>query len=288
MPNRLDLDQTHKNLVRLLERKLRPIHYREAFNESKVWSTESYSDRTNPVEKFRQRYAEHDHDDVFFIAGGHMALARWFPIRPQMRLLAPQETVAIEGNCIVSFDAGYETAMREPYMLNKFGKNKQAWYERRRHGMLVEHHVANYFRRHYPQYFRDPTNKGDYEKPAKEDFILQTEWNKIIVDVKSVGDFRQGECDTFVVTDPNEVSIYIVADFCEHTNIVTMKGMTTGNIVKLLGEKSTRSDDLYFVATNHLWSVEPLLVMLNMADCNMEYSEYKRNIKSVELAQQAA
>lgn len=67
-----------------------------------------------------------------------------------------------------------------------------------------------------------------------------------------------------------------------------MIGMTTGDIVKLLGEKSTKRDDLYFVATNHLWSVEPLLVMLNMADCDMEYTEYKRNIKRVELAKQAA
>jgi len=290
MPRRLNLEQTHKNLVRLLENKLRPIQYREAFNECKAWSdtNDAYSDKTDPVEKFRQRYAEHDHGDVCFIVGGYLALSRWFPARNQMQLLPPHHTVTIEGNCVVSFDSGYETAKREPYMLNKFGKSSRSLYERRRHGLLVEHHIANFFRNNYSQYFIEASNKDDYTKPAKDDFALQTKWNRILVDVKSSIEYSDGGSDTFVVTDPSDIGVYIIGDFCERTNRTTIKGMTTGDIVRLLGEKSARRDDMYFVGTNHLWSIEPLLVMLNMADCDMEYTEYKRNIKRVELAKQAA
>lgn len=290
MPHRLDLERTHKNLVSLLEKKLRPIHYKEAFNESKVWihSSDAYSDKTDPAEKFRQRYAEHDHSDISFIVGGFLALSRWFPTRHQMQLFAPDKTVDVEGNCVISFDAGYETAKREPYMLNKFGKGSQSWYERRRYGMLVEYHITNYFRNHYPQYFVEPSNKSDYTRPSKDDFILQTEWNRIVVDVKSVSEYDSNRNDTFVVTDPNDIGVYIIGDFCERTNKTTMRGMTTGDIVRLLGEKSDRRDDMYFVGTNHLWSVEPLLVMLNMADCSMKYAEYKQRIKRPEYVKLAA
>jgi len=290
MPRRLNLEQTHKNLVRLLEKKLRPIQYREAFSECKDWvdTSDAYSDKTDPVEKFRQRYAEHDHSDVCFIVGGYLALSRWFPTRQQMQLIPPDYPITIEGDCIVSFDAGYETAKREPYMLNKFNKSPKSWLDRRRIGALVEHHIANYFRHNYPRYFKEPGNKGNYESHAKEDFTLCTEYNTIKVDVKSVSEYKSDEIDTFVVTDPNDVGVYIIGDFCQNTNRTTMKGMTTGDIVRLLGEKSTRREDMYFVGTNHLWSVEPLLVMLNMADCGMEYAEYKRNIKRVELTKQAA
>ena len=269
----------HRRLTRLLRTELRPIHYKEAFPRIVAWmpSKDAYSAKTDPMEKFRQRYAEHPRSDVLFINGGYMACSHWFPLREQLTLLPPDEKVIIKGNSIVAFDAGYETAKREPYTLNKFGKDHRSWYERRRKGMLVESHVAEYFRKTYTRFFQEPSNAGNYEKPAKEDFVLVTPWARMMIDVKSVGD---GDfSDSFVITNPNEVGVYIVADFCEDTNEVTIHGMITGDIVKTLGEKGPRHD-MHILQSNNLWSIEPLLVALNMAECDMNYSSYKMNIKA--------
>ncbi len=279
MPPQIDLDQTHTNLVKLLSKELRPIQYREAFNRTKVWSqsTKQYSEKTDPCEKFRQRYAEHNQPGVDFIQGGYLALSRWYPLRHSPSLFPPQENIVIEGSTIVSFDAGYEVARREPFMLNKFNKSPRNLYERRRRGALIEHHIANYFRLNYPRFFIEANNKGQYEKPSKEDFVLQTDWARIFVDVKSLGENTD---ETFVVTNPStEVGLYIIGDLSDNENQTIITGMMTTGIVKIMGEKSPRIDDMYLVGTNHLWSIEPLLVMLNMADCGIDYLEYKKQRK---------
>lgn len=276
MPPQIDLEQTHKNLVQLLSKELRPIQYREAFNRTKVWSQSSkqYSENTDPCEKFRQRYAEHKQTGIDFIAGGYLALSRWYPLHHSPSLFPPQEQVVIEGNTIVSFDAGYEVAKREPFMLNKFNKSPRDWYERRRRGALIEHHIASYFKANYPRFFTEPNNKGQYERPSKEDFVLKTDWARIVVDVKSLGESTD---ETFVVTNPSsEVGLYIIGDLSEDENQTIITGMMTSDIVKVMGAKNPRIDDMYVVNTNHLWSIEPLLVLLNMADCGINYTEYKR------------
>lgn len=283
MASGIDWKQTDRNLIRLLSQELRPIHYTEAFNRTKVWSCASYNEKTDPVEKFRQRFGEGDGEPGFdFIRGGFIALSRWFPLRHSLSLLPPQEQVIIEGNTIVSFDAGYETAKREPHMQNKFNKSPQAWYERRRRGMLVESHIANYFRINYPRFFIEPSNKGQYENPAKEDFTLKTDWTTIAVDIKSLGEDND---ETFVVTRPcADVSIYIIGDLLEDKNQTIITGFTTTDIVKVLGEKQSQVNDAWIVNTRDTWSIEPLLVMLNMADCGMNYNEYKRQRKVKMLA----
>ena len=115
---------------------------------------------------------------------------------------------------------------------------------------------------------------------AFDDFTLRTDWARIVVDVKSVGEYKYN--DSFVITESksnNSVVVYIVGDFEEDTGRTIIKGMRTSDIAKVLASKITWRTDAYALDTNYLWSIEPLLVMLNMAKIGLNYAEYKRNRK---------
>ena len=66
----IDWTVTHKNVTELLKTERLPWHYKMLFTKTVSGSLTDYAKKTDPVEKFRQYYAEHHHDDVTLVPGG--------------------------------------------------------------------------------------------------------------------------------------------------------------------------------------------------------------------------
>lgn len=279
-----DYKVTHRRLVDTLKSERRPLHYREAYSRCVSLDYNSaLSDKTDPAEKLRQYYAEHDKPDILFVGNGYgyFALKQWFPLRIQPSLLPPDEQVVVSGDMLVSHDAGYEHAKREPYMMNHYGKTSIDLYQRRRSGLLVESHVEGFFKRNYPEFYRPPSNEHDYKSHCDHDFCLVTPSRMLKIDVKSWSyKVQGGESNTAVISNPKDVLIYLFADLLPDDNGVVMRGMATGDMVRFLGLRSEASQrSMFHISENYIWSIDVLLVFLNMAKCNMSWHDFESCIK---------
>lgn len=275
LPNRkIDWAQTHKGVVKILADEKLPWHYKQLYHKAVRFSKGLYSENTKPIEKFRQYYAEHRRETVGFIPGGYLVLRRWFVSKSQLHLF-PSTPMVLKGNCIVSYEAGYEQAMRQPHMKDHFNDaHTPERHERRRRASLVETHIKHYFATNYAEFYAPPTNRGKYELPAKEDFFLCLLERRFPVDIKSWSYERGGKRGGWA-RNPGDGIMYLWGDW-QDDDTVLMNGICSGSWLKTIGEDH---GDLVYISDNSPWPIECLLVMLNMARAGMDYIDFKQRCK---------
>lgn len=279
----LDKKKSHRNLLSLLRRGLLPIHYKQpGLLVMDHLSNKRYSEKTDATEKFRQYYAETYRSDIGICEGGFYVLREWFPrvsANGQLSLLPPENTQTIEGNCLVSYDAGYEQAQRSKYMKDHLGdKGTIDAYERQRRGALVEAHVKSYFRIHWPEFYVPATNQGQYATPSCDDFSLAIPDEKLlVVDVKSESYINNQGQGVSVVRNPKKSLIYIHARYCDDQT-TEMKGFYSGDWCQNLGIHNARSG-LIHIPDNHLWPISALFVFLNMAKGGLSYKKFVQTLR---------
>ncbi len=272
---RIDWTRTHKNIVNKLNDKKLPIKYDEVGLAVFDHSRPAYSDKTNPTEKVRQYYAEHNQPDITFCRGGYLVLSRWFPqASSQMSLLPPPITVQIDGDIMESFEAGFDCANRWPHMFDHYGDSMTIQRrDTRREGALVEAHVRLYFKENWPQFFREPSNKGQYTKAAIDDFSLVLPFGTVPVDAKQESYVAESGNGVAIIRKPKPNVLYIVAK--RQYNSVVISGFTSGRWCQQLGAVDQA---LMHIESNHLWSIEALVVALNMARSGINYFDYLKRL----------
>lgn len=269
----IDWIATHKNVIALLQTELLPWHYRQAYHKTVSFASGEYSNKTDPVEKFRQYYAEHYRGDVGFVKGGYLVLRSWFPNQKQLSLLSLESPRLIKGNCLVSYNAGFEQAMRQPHMFDHFGDaNTKARAERRRRASLIETHVKNYFATNYQEFYRPPSNHLDFTKSAKEDFFLKLPEVTLPIDIKSWSFKRDDGRNEGVARNPSDHIVYLWADWQEQEENVLMYGVCSGNWLKVVGEQNI---ELTHITDNLIWHIDCLIVMLNMNRADLRYMPFR-------------
>jgi len=275
---KIDKDATHKNIIRLLEGDLIPWHYRMIYHKAAVFTNEYYSDRTDPAEKLRQSYGkERKEKEIINLSGGYLAMRYWFPDRKQPFLFHASRPVTIKGDCIVSYDAGYDQAKRSEYMKDWYNDHDTvSRKERRRRGRLVEANIAHYFATKYPNMFVPPSNKDKYSMPAIDDFGLRLPNGRLfLVDVKSKSYENNGNGVAVVRKIHNNV-VYLYADW-KDDDTVLMHGVANGDWLRLIGDDSGYTTHIH---DNFFWPIQCLLVMLNMTNSGMDYMDYARQLKN--------
>lgn len=277
---KLDFDKTEQAVAVELNRVKRPMYYHELFCSCGVRSSsnEVYSSNTDPKEKFRQYFADCKRSNVVFISGGLIALRHWFPTE-QKTLFSPEPyDQKIVGNCSISWNAGYEIAKREAYMKDWFSDAfTSRRLERRKRGSIVEFHVRNFFENNYNEFFINPSNHNKYNLPAEDDFCLRFPISKekmitLKIDVKS---FSESEQKDGIIRNPKDDIVYLFADI-DNNEMITMYGIGKGNYLKEIGIKER---SLMIIRNNYLFSVDKLIVMLNIARRGMDYMDILNNIK---------
>ena len=264
MTRPIDWDATHSAVIKYLADKLIPCHYQHLYGETaRLASTGRYSDKTDPAEKLRQYYAEHDRPDVTALPGGYIGLRRWFGPMRQMQLFQPGEYVRIKGNCLLSYDAGFEQAKRQPYMKDHFGDAQTDHRQRRRRtGALIEEHIRHYFKTHYAEFYQPPSNAGNYALAAPDDFKLNMGGKTALIDVKSWTGERG------YVRNPKPDIVYLWADWLDEETI-QLNGVTGGPWVQAIGE--TEDATLYHIQRQDVSSIDQFIVYLNMMQRGLDY-----------------
>lgn len=281
----LNYRETDRAVIDHLKTIKKPIHYREAVNYA-VWSAAGgYSDKVDPAEKLRQHYGENRAgcNGILFIKGGYLALNYWFPnfkkTQSQLSLLSPPEAIYIDGDCLVSYDSGFEQAMREPYLYDHYGDGNTIHRRNtRRSGALVQDHVKYFFRSNWPDFYRGASNENQYDQYAHDDFKLITPFHSIIIDVKKVSYNNNYGQPVNVVRglELKQTVIYISGEWTESQR-VRINGIFSSDWLKMIGDTGNGT---YHVSANHLWSIDVLVVLLNMAKIRLNYNDYHRRLKT--------
>jgi len=204
-----------------------------------------------------------------------MVLERWFPDKTQLSLWPP-DPIEIQGDCIVSYEAGYEQAKREPHMKDHFhDANTVSRHERRRRGSLVEAHVKSYFNKHYREYYRPASNEGDYAQWAFDDFQLALPNWTLLIDVKSVSYEDNGQKHS-PIRDPKQRIIYLFAEW-RNDDTTLLYGIRSGDGVRSVSEDT---GSLIHMSLNKTLPIDCLLVMLNMTRAGLDYKLFYKNLHS--------
>lgn len=264
----IDWGATHRRAIACLRQELYPIQYRMLYEQAVVGHPSDYSPKTDAAEKFRQRYAERNHRPIILVPGGTLALDYWFPYNHQPHLSILYPSLRIAANGIIAYEIGYEFAQRENNMMDHFhDADTSQRHRRRRLGFLFEAHVRHYYYTHWPDFYVPPSNEGQYDKPAKDDFSLKLPGlTPLPVDTKTESFEEDGEGWAMIrnVTDP---MIYIQGVWDEGRNCAIVKGIVSGRWLRSIA--GLRSRD--FVSEGQLMSYEVLSVMLNMAKRGLDY-----------------
>lgn len=271
---KIDWKATHRRVVDILAMERLPWHYRQLYHKAVVFGSGQYSDKTDPVEKFRQYYAEHKRAGIGFMPGAYLVLKKWFPDKQQLGLF-PNKPMILHGNCIISYEAGFEQANRQRFMKDHFNDTDTVHrHERRRRAALVESHIKHYFSVNYGEFYAPPTNHADYEAYSNEDFFLCLPQLRIAVDVKSWSYKHNGQ-DIGVARKIISDNVYLWGDWADDETVL-MHGVCGGEWLKIIGENK---GELTHIPNNLTWPIDCLLVLLNMTRSGMSYWKFKRELR---------
>lgn len=270
---KINFTATEQRLIEELQKRNDLLHYRTAYDLYAVLDrTERYSEKTDAAEKIRQYFSEKYSASIMTVNGGYLALRRWSPSR-QSQLFSLPPTGIIPGSVSVGWNAGRDFGRREKHLKDHFkDAHTNRRLQRRQRASLTEFHVSDYFKTHYPEFWRPASNADDPEHGARDDFSLEVEsvpGRKIILpfDVKSLTDADEDDDKdererSGVVRWMHEEIIYLFADWDECQNQAVMYGFDSGVYLRDFGIKNK---DLMLVKTRSLIPIDVLLVLLNIA-----------------------
>jgi len=271
----IDWNATHQRAIECLRKELCPIHYRTLYERACVGLPDDYSPKTDPAEKLRQRYAERNHPPIVVVSGGMLALNYWFPFNHQPQLIGPYTDLKIPGNAVTAYGAGYEYAQREPHLYDRYSdRQTRKRYLRRRDAFLFESHVRAYYRDRWPQFYLPPSNEGEYDKPARDDFSIRLPGcTKIQIDTKTESFEKNGLGQAMLQTIEPSI-IYIIGVWDNDENCAFVKGIISGRWLRSVAGLH----DHEFISEGQLMSYEVLSVMLNMAQRGQSYVAAFRDV----------
>ncbi len=174
--------------IKVLDTELKPIHYREltakALRSIDVDVTRISMFRA--IEDVREKLPDSKKYDVFYTGAPDCLMARrqWFK-HNQLPLFnnTADVSIRISGSASAGITGAFEALMRDEFMLDKFNGNKERRCKGRARGLVVEHHVAQWFQRTWPEFYLPPDNHGVWDKPCSHDFKLKVGGAIILVDV---------------------------------------------------------------------------------------------------------
>lgn len=276
----LDFEESTRRLVQLLKKRKLPMHYAAAYDlcgSSSGAMSGFYSTKSDPVEKFRQAYIERKRPGISRHTGGYIGLCEWFPRQIHVGFLPP-EPIAIPVNLLCYESAAVEARMRQAHMKDFYNLGEEKHFIQILNGLVIEKHVSLWLFRQFPNNVLPPSNSLDYTKPSKDDLRISVPWIDVLIPIDVKGtytDFKNNSENAFI-RSPDRRVCYLLADFDEDKRNINIKGWLPGDLAISLGEsKRSAEDRTRHIMVNYLWSIESLLVILNMAANGMDWSEFR-------------
>lgn len=137
------------------------------------------------IEDVREKFAKTGRNDTFYI-GSPLCLVglRWWFTLTQQSLFRQTDGIIIESDLQCSRDGAFKALLRDPYMGIKNPKASREQVKMGRvNGLIIEEHVANWFKTKWPEFYQPPDNEGVWEAWCAHDFKLNLGDQVLKVDV---------------------------------------------------------------------------------------------------------
>lgn len=182
----LPMSEMFSTCYKILKRKLVPIHYATltemALAEQGLSKSDVHWERQ--IEDVREKMLQAGRYETFY-TGRPLCLAgiRWWFENEQQRLFHPTDGITIPGNATSGADGAYEALMRDPYMQKKTSAPDDRIARTRANGLVLEKHVARWFKELWPRFYLPPDNEGQWKRFCDHDFKLKVDGKTYQVDV---------------------------------------------------------------------------------------------------------
>lgn len=229
MINAISLDVLMPRARDILMKKMRPVHYRILTEEAckSLYPNEDISIRDIaedfrgkgkrfPGEPYGMRYTGGK-------AGSFVIMTNWICVEKN---LFPEDcniNIALR-ECV---NASVETALRMPYMKNKYGSSDIGRAGRIAKGLIIEHHVKKWFFETWPLAVIEADNQEKWSDPCNHDFKLETKSGDVLlVDVS--GSKFDGSFGCAAGKPKADIHVFASLDF--DSNSVVMHGFVSGKM----------------------------------------------------------
>jgi hypothetical protein len=206
----------------ILNDSLCPLHYRILTDAAikRIGTDPSSLNLTAQYEDVREKYCQRK--GVKYVPRPHclIYLDKWLP---KPNLINPFGDYKISCNIHDSIIAFQEGLLRDKYMVNKHDIPDKSRSMKRAIGLLIQHHVSNWFECNWPDMFIKPDNEGIYNRPCSHDFKLKVDGRLLLVDV--MGKDYKGKYD---LGDKHPVDIHIFGYTDKELNTITIDGYKCG------------------------------------------------------------
>ena len=184
----LPMDIMSDGCYQVLKRKLIPIHYANlaeiALND--LGLSKKDGDWQRQIEDVREKMLLKGRLDTFYTGKPcYLGAIRWWFDDNQLRLAHPTDGIWIAGSASLGMDGAFEALMRDPYMKIKKPVPRERVARARANGLVVEKHVANWFKQNWPEFYLPPDNEYFWETPCDHDFKLRIDQSVFKVDVSN-------------------------------------------------------------------------------------------------------
>lgn len=186
----------------VLDAEQRPMHYLDVTELaiSRLGLRAEDVDIYHTKEDVREKLPMRKDLGVVYIGKPHCLLARksWFAKTQPM--LINVDWIRIPGSLSAGITGAFEALMRTAYMINKrpelseYSKNRN-----RATGLVLQEHVAQWFKNNWPEFYRDADNFENWQKGCDHDFKLIVDGRTLKVDVAGIGasgQYKAGKAKT--------------------------------------------------------------------------------------------
>ena len=178
--------------VDVLNAHMVPLHYKDVTKKALdlLGVMPSHVVLNKEAENVREKLLQAGQRGTFYTGPPSYAgaLRAWFVSDRQLHLSV--DYIAIPGSASAGADGAFEALMRSPHMvIHKPSLANTARLNRARSsGLVLEKHVAQWFRRRYPTLYADPANRDDWRTPCSHDFSLMINGRRYLIDVAGPDD----------------------------------------------------------------------------------------------------
>jgi len=173
--------------VKILDREKTPIHYLKLTAMALEQEMDVFlpkPDFMKNAENVREKLLCSGQRGTFYVGSPFCmgALRHWFKTN-QLQFNA--DWITIPGSAQAGANGAFESLMRSRHMVihNPSLRNTELLNRSRSSGLVLEHHVNEWFKESYPTLHLPPDNQGRWESPCNHDFKLLINGNPILVDV---------------------------------------------------------------------------------------------------------
>lgn len=170
----------------ILKKELKPIHYTDLTAKALQYLglTENDVNWQRQIEDVREKMLLAGQYKTFYIGKPYcLAGLRWWFESDQLRLINPTTGIKIPGDASAGADGAFEALMRDPNMKIKTTAPIERIAKVRTSGLVLEKHVAYWFKKNWPVFYLPPDNERQWATPCNHDFKLKIKNNIFKVDV---------------------------------------------------------------------------------------------------------